>query len=61
MMLMAASCPSNKLAAVTKRTLCLGLYWASAWNSADKSVIVVSDQAKCVKEKPFIVRLWRTG
>ncbi len=31
MMLMAASCPSNRLAAVTKRTLCFGRYWVRAW------------------------------
>jgi hypothetical protein len=30
MMLMAASCPSNKLAAVTMRTLFLGLYGSGA-------------------------------
>ena len=30
MMLIAASWPSNRLAAVTKRTLCVGRYAASA-------------------------------
>jgi len=36
---------------VTKRTLWVGLYWARAWNSADKSVMVVSVQAQCVCRK----------
>jgi len=40
MMLIAASWPSNRLAAVTKRTLCVGRYSARALNSADRSVMV---------------------
>src|SRR5262245_41744999 len=42
MMLIAASWPSNRLAAVTKRTFCVGRYSARALNSADRSVIGVS-------------------
>jgi hypothetical protein len=42
MMLMAASWPSNRLAAVTKRTLCVGRYSARALNSADRSVMSAS-------------------
>src|SRR5437763_15912270 len=42
MMLIAASCPSNSDAAVTKRTLFVGRYSASALNSADRSVIASS-------------------
>src|SRR3954468_93510 len=40
MMLIAASCPSNRLAAVTKRTLFAGRYSASALYSAERSVTV---------------------
>src|SRR5436853_247042 len=39
MMLIAASCPSNSDAAVTKRTWFAGRYSAMALNSADRSVI----------------------
>src|SRR5213592_4564561 len=39
MMLIAASWPSNSAAAVTKRTLLVGRYSASALNSADRSVM----------------------
>src|SRR5947199_9770962 len=39
MLLSAASCPSNSDAAVTKRTLFVGRYSASALYSADRSVI----------------------
>src|SRR5256885_587961 len=39
MMLIAASWPSNSDAAVTKRTLLVGRYSASALNSADRSVM----------------------
>src|SRR5882724_9848986 len=39
MMLIAASCPSNSDAAVTKRTLFVGRYSANALYSADRSVI----------------------
>src|ERR1700754_3153325 len=42
MMLIAASWPSNRLAAVTKRTLFVGRYSASALYSAERSVTVVS-------------------
>src|SRR5438105_6886787 len=42
MMLIAASWPSNRAAAVTKRTLLVGRYSARALNSADRSVIEIS-------------------
>src|SRR5919204_2466025 len=42
MMLIAASWPSNSEAAVTKRTLFVGRYSASALYSAERSVTVVS-------------------
>src|SRR5262249_26821194 len=41
MMLIAASWPSKRAAAVTKRTLLAGRYWASALASADRSVMGV--------------------
>src|SRR5690349_922796 len=51
MMLIAASWPSNRLAAVTKRTLLVGRYSASALYSADRSVIGVSLHLEVVERR----------
>src|SRR6185436_184942 len=51
MMLIAASWPSNRLAAVTKRTLLVGRYSASALYSADRSVIGVSLHLQVVERR----------
>ena len=54
MMLMAASCPSKRLAAVTKRTLLVGRYWAKAWYSAESCVMAaLKQQVRQVDRSPL--------